>query len=243
MDCGVRNAPRNPSHRKGRAAMTKHNAKNQRIKRAYFAYLKEACGRNSASVDGVAKALSRFEESTGHRDLGRFHREQAVAFKRTLDKQANARTGERLSRATVHTTLTALRSFFIWLAGQPGYKRLLSYSDADYFNLSEKEVRVAQAVREKPFPTLEQYQSALAAMPSGTDIELRNRALVALALLGAVGAKAGGANMWKATARVTFWGALAMAVTAGIGKLFGVMVEKVSAKPTDEGSGTGPANA
>ena len=48
--------------------------------------------------------------------------------------------------------------------------------------------------------------------------------LAFLALLGAVGAKAGGANMWKATARVTFWGALALAVTAGIGKLFGVMV-------------------
>ena len=48
--------------------------------------------------------------------------------------------------------------------------------------------------------------------------------LAFLALLGAVGAKAGGANIWKATARVTFWGALAMAVTAGIGKLFGVMV-------------------
>ncbi len=45
-----------------------------------------------------------------------------------------------------------------------------------------------------------------------------------LALLGAVGAKAGGAEIWKATARVTFWGALAMAATAGIGKLFGTVV-------------------
>ena len=45
-----------------------------------------------------------------------------------------------------------------------------------------------------------------------------------LALLGAVGAKAGGAGMWKATARVTFWGALAMAATAGIGKLFETVV-------------------
>lgn len=45
-----------------------------------------------------------------------------------------------------------------------------------------------------------------------------------LALLGAVGAKAGGANVWRATARVTFWGALAMALTAGIGKLFGAVV-------------------
>ena len=48
--------------------------------------------------------------------------------------------------------------------------------------------------------------------------------LVFLALLGAVGAKAGGADLVTATARVTFWGALAMAVTAGIGALSGVAV-------------------
>lgn len=48
--------------------------------------------------------------------------------------------------------------------------------------------------------------------------------LVFLALLGAIGARAGGANMLRATARVTFWGALAMALTAGIGALFGTVV-------------------
>jgi VIT1/CCC1 family predicted Fe2+/Mn2+ transporter len=48
--------------------------------------------------------------------------------------------------------------------------------------------------------------------------------LVFLALLGAVGARAGRANVWRATARVTFWGALAMALTAMIGKLFGTIV-------------------
>jgi VIT1/CCC1 family predicted Fe2+/Mn2+ transporter len=45
-----------------------------------------------------------------------------------------------------------------------------------------------------------------------------------LALLGAIGARAGGANLLRATTRVTFWGALAMALTAGIGKLFGTIV-------------------
>lgn len=48
--------------------------------------------------------------------------------------------------------------------------------------------------------------------------------LVFLALLGSIGARAGGANVLRATARVTFWGALAMALTAGIGKLFGTVV-------------------
>ncbi|MBD3773139.1 MAG: VIT family protein [Rhodobacteraceae bacterium] len=45
-----------------------------------------------------------------------------------------------------------------------------------------------------------------------------------LALLGAVGAKTGGANVWKATARVSFWGALAMGVTAAIGAALGTTV-------------------
>lgn len=45
-----------------------------------------------------------------------------------------------------------------------------------------------------------------------------------LALLGAIGAMAGGANVLRATARVTFWGAFAMALTAGIGRLFGTVL-------------------
>ena len=45
-----------------------------------------------------------------------------------------------------------------------------------------------------------------------------------LALLGAIGARAGGANILRGTARVTFWGALAMAFTAAIGKIFGAVV-------------------
>jgi vacuolar iron transporter family protein len=48
--------------------------------------------------------------------------------------------------------------------------------------------------------------------------------LLFLAILGIVGARAGGANVWRATLRVTFWGALAFALTAGIGRLFGAAV-------------------
>jgi len=48
--------------------------------------------------------------------------------------------------------------------------------------------------------------------------------LIYLAVLGAIGAKTGGADILRATLRVTFWGALAMAVTAGIGLLIGKTV-------------------
>jgi vacuolar iron transporter family protein len=48
--------------------------------------------------------------------------------------------------------------------------------------------------------------------------------LLFLALLGAVGARTGGADVVRGTARVTFWGALAMAITAAIGAIFGTVV-------------------
>jgi VIT1/CCC1 family predicted Fe2+/Mn2+ transporter len=48
--------------------------------------------------------------------------------------------------------------------------------------------------------------------------------LLFLALLGAMAAKAGGAPIWNSVVRVTFWGALAMALTAGVGAMFGATV-------------------
>ena len=49
-------------------------------------------------------------------------------------------------------------------------------------------------------------------------------ALAFLALLGVAGARAGGAHVWRATLRVTFWGAVALAVTAGVGRMFGAVL-------------------
>jgi len=48
--------------------------------------------------------------------------------------------------------------------------------------------------------------------------------LVFLAVLGTLGARAGGAPVLRSVTRVVFWGALAMAVTAGVGKAFGAAV-------------------
>ncbi|MDR3386714.1 MAG: site-specific integrase [Rudaea sp.] len=163
--------------------MTRYNANNERIKRQYFAYLKEAKRQSEPSVDAVAKALNRFEIDTKHRDFKAFHFEQAIAFKRRLAEQKAEKTGTNLSKATLHATLAQLKRFFQWLAGQPGYKRGLRYSDADYFNLSENDTRVATARREQPVATLEQVQHAITSMPATTDIGRRNRALVAFTLL------------------------------------------------------------
>src|SRR5262249_27032546 len=147
------------------------------------AYLTEAKGFSEATLDGVAKALNRFETYTRFRDFKAFHIEQAKGFKASLAEQMSARTKDRLSKATLYATLSALKRFFVWLAGQPGYKSKISYSDADYFNLSAKETRIAKAHRDARVPTLEQIRHVIQTMPAVAEIERRDRALIAFTIL------------------------------------------------------------
>ena len=163
--------------------MTEHNAANERIKRQYFAFLKEAKRHSEPTIDAAAKALDRFERFTRYRDFKLFHCEQAIAFKRNLAEEKAHKSGEVLSKATLHSTLTHLKRFFEWLAREPGYKSRLRYSEAEYFNLSENDTRIAKARREQKTPTLEQVKHVIECMPSGSDLEKRNRALVAFTSL------------------------------------------------------------
>lgn len=163
--------------------MTTHNLKNERVKRRYLTYLGDAKGQSEASLDAVAAALARFEKWGKYREFKDFHFEQARAFKRYLAEQDSQATGEKLSKATLHATLSHLKRFFQWLSGQPGYRSQFQYSDADYFNVSEKDARIATAHRSRPVPTLEQLRHVIGRMPCVTEIERRNRALVAFILL------------------------------------------------------------
>jgi site-specific recombinase XerD len=175
--------------------MKTHNPSNERIKRRYLTFLKEARRRSEASIDVVASALHRFERYTNFRDFRKFHIQQAIGFKAHLVKETNARTGGPLSKATLLTTVSALKAFFQWLSDQQGYRSRLKYVDADYFDLSEKDMRVARAHREQRVPTLEQIRHVIASMPAGSEIERRNRAILAFTIV--TGARDGAIASFK----------------------------------------------
>lgn len=156
---------------------------NERIKHKYFNYLREAKRYSEPSVDAAAMALARFEEYTGYRDFKSFHIDEAVGFKRQFATRTGRAGKRQLAKGTIYGTVMHLKKFFGWLAEQPGYKSKLRRSDAEYFNLSEKDARVATARRERPVPTVEQIHTVLDCMPHDTDIQKRNRALVAFTLL------------------------------------------------------------
>jgi integrase len=163
--------------------MIKRNAENERVKRRYLIYVKDAKGRDDASIDAAASAIERFEEYVKRRDFRSFHIEQARAFKAHLMAVTNARTGKPLSASTIHAMLAALKAFFVWLADQRGYASRIKYADAEYFNPPDNLSRIATARRFKSCPTLTQVRMMIDSIPSGTDIQRRDRALIAFAIL------------------------------------------------------------
>ncbi|MFD0978219.1 tyrosine-type recombinase/integrase [Tropicimonas aquimaris] len=164
---------------------SKRPAENLRLRRRYQLYLGEAKRLSERSVDVHLAAIDRFEAATGYKPFKQFHISQAMAFKEKLRAEKSAKTGKPLAAATKLQICKALRAFFQWLSEQPGYRRAIRYNDADYFNLSNAEQAQARSHDAKPAPTLDQIRHLLENMPSATDIQRRDRAIIAfLALTG-----------------------------------------------------------
>ncbi len=163
---------------------SKHCAENERAKRRHLHWLRETQGYSPATVQMAAAAIFRFEECSGFRDFKRFHVEQARAFKDYLSgKAVGARSGAPLSKATITSTLRHLKAFFLWLTDQPGYRARIRPSDAAYFTPLGQDERIANGVRSKPIPELNEIEAVLQAMPCGTETEQRDRAVIAFIIL------------------------------------------------------------
>jgi integrase len=163
--------------------MQQHHPKNERIKRDYFEYMKEARGHSEQSIDAVAAALDRFERFTKFADFRDFRKDQAIDFKEHLSAQVNSRTKQGLSKATILSTVNALKAFVRWLSREPGYKQKIKWRDAEYFTLGRGDTAIAKATREKRFPSLEQMRRVIGNMPHGSEVEKRDRAIVAFTLM------------------------------------------------------------
>ncbi len=163
--------------------MTRLNSSNERLKRDYLRYLKEAKGKSEATLDSVRKALARYESYTSGKDFKTFRREQAVAFKARLSETDGVRTGDILSASTQAATLASLKEFFTWLAWQPGFKSKIHLPDIDYLSPSLKDAARAKASKLRDFPSLEQISATIQSMPNVTVVDRRNRALLAFTIL------------------------------------------------------------
>ena len=162
--------------------MRKCNAKNERLKREYLEWQKEANRKSDSTIDNIRKALIRLETFTDNQDFRQFAKQTAIDFKQHLLKSKAQRSGKSLCKSTVNTTLRHVQDFFRWLCVKPGFKQM-NTRNIDYLNLSQKEVTAATSVGAKRAPTIEQVMAVLNAMPNKTEVDLRNRAVFAFVAL------------------------------------------------------------
>jgi integrase/recombinase XerD len=145
--------------------------------------MEEARGLAPITIDNALRAISEFERFTSFKDFGRFRSSDAIAFKKGLLANGGRRAAELSSRSTVRGKLLPLQRFFTWLAEQDGFRTKIRLSDVQYFNLSNRDVQIVRDRPPKPAPTLEQMQHVIRAMPAGTDLEKRDRAILCCTLL------------------------------------------------------------
>ncbi len=163
--------------------MRKFNEANERIKREYLTFLREAKGQDEASLDKVAAALLDFETALDFKPFKSFHRDWATRYKKHLERRRNKRTGKPLGLTTRDATLRLVKGFVEWLSTQHGYRSRINYTDATYFNNNSKDARASHAQRPVRYPSLEQCAHAFRLMPESTEVESRDKAIFALIML------------------------------------------------------------
>jgi integrase len=161
--------------------MMKANIKNERVKRRFFTWLKEAEGCCDSTVNNTEKAILLYEDFTKQADFTTFNPDRAIDFKKWLAKREFR--GKPNSVTTYHTYLRYLRKFFTWLSWQPGYKSRITPDLVSYLKISEKDERIATQYIPRKYPPLKYVVKLVDAISINTEIDLRDRALISFTLL------------------------------------------------------------
>lgn len=163
--------------------MTNFNPKNERIKNKYFKFLKSAKQKHIKSVDQSRKSLIKYEEFSHFADFTAFKPEVAIAFKEYLLMQTSKQRGMPFSQHTLNSILRNVKDFFNWLAFENNYKKYIKFTDTAYLKPSLKEMAMVRRASFRDFASLKELEKVIFSMQSETDIQKRDRALVAFTLL------------------------------------------------------------
>ncbi|PTM60078.1 tyrosine-type recombinase/integrase [Phreatobacter oligotrophus] len=180
---------RSLSKKRGAGQVAPYNAKNERLKRQHATFLKEAEGFGDEAVRHAMATIDDFEAFRNRNCFGEFRSADAIAYKAHLAQRISRKTGEPLSKVSQQRAVHGLQRFFRWLAEQPGYRTRIRASDADYFRLSRRDQSIAKVVNRRTPPSIQDVERLLAAMPSESLVDKRNRAIVAVLIL--TGARVG----------------------------------------------------
>jgi integrase len=164
------------------------SAKNEKAKRKYFRWLQGAQGFSKATIASIQKAIWLYEDYSKFSDYATFSQKKAIGFKEWLENRKHRNLP--LSVTTQYNYLRHLNNFFTWLSGQPGYKSRISLDNVSYLCLEKKKVREALSPKRVDFPSLNYIIELANSIEIKTEIDKRDRALIAFLLLSGMRDKA-----------------------------------------------------
>ena len=166
----------------------KINIKNERIKRRFFRWLKEADGCCDSTIKNIENSMLLYEEFTKGNDFVTYGPDKAIEFKKWLSRRKFR--SKIISPTTYYTYLRYLRKFFLWLSWQSGYKSKIRPDTVSYLNISEKEERIATQNIPRNYPPLEYVIELANSIEANIEIDQRDRALISFTLLSGMRDKA-----------------------------------------------------
>lgn len=157
------------------------NVENEKIKRSYFEWLKEADGKCDNTVRAATRAIQVYEDFTKHDSFKCFNKDQAVSFKKWLREKEYR--GQPVQITTVVMYLRHLKNFFTWLSQKPGYRRKVTLENVGYLSATDNEVRAAAQHDEPNHPSLPYVLKLVGSITGGTEVDRRDQAMISFLFL------------------------------------------------------------
>ena len=156
---------------------------NEQVKREFFEQLKGAKGFAKSSVRAFADAIAQWQTFTQNEDFSKFNKTKATAFVEWLsERSAKTKTG-KIALVTQDNYLRRAKKFFEWLSGQPGYKSKIMKNEVEWLRLSKTDARIARMGTTRQEPTFEEVKMIIQSIEGKNELELRDRALICLAII------------------------------------------------------------
>jgi len=153
--------------------------------RIIYAWLEYAGRYDEKTMDQHLLAIRYMEDILDKMSFTGLSKSDIARVRGDLKRRVSAPHDDAWSKSTIKHRASHIKAFLNWLLRQDGYKRLPAHL-ADYMELPKAFFEKALPQADKAYPTIKQAAEMVTAMPTTTPLDRRDRAMVALAFLGAL---------------------------------------------------------
>ncbi len=156
--------------------------KNEQLKRKFYEWLRGYKQFSPKTINRYENAIWLWEDFTDYKDFASFNETMAIKFTDWLRSKKKANSQENVSLTYCYHTLRFIKLFFDWLSKQKGYKRI-DTNAVDFLHLTKKETQEAIQPKNIKCPDLQEVKKVIENIKGDTEIEMRDKALLSLAVM------------------------------------------------------------